>query len=90
MPPWAGTREIQESLFSLGVGHRIVDKPFIVGSDYGVAVFKESKPASLEEFKKDQQRFIEALQQQKQYALFEQWSRQLREKAKVRVNQDLL
>jgi peptidyl-prolyl cis-trans isomerase D len=90
MPSWAGAREIQEALFSLGPARRIVEKPFKAGSDYGVALFKESRPASLEDFKKDQQRFIEALQQQKQFALFEQWSRLLREKAKVRINQDLL
>jgi peptidyl-prolyl cis-trans isomerase D len=90
VPPWAGAREIQEALFSLGPARRIVEKPFKAGPDYGVALFKESRPASLEDFKKDQQRFIEALQQQKQFALFEQWSRLLREKAKVRVNQDLL
>jgi peptidyl-prolyl cis-trans isomerase D len=90
MPSWAGTREIQEALLALGPAHRMVEKPFKAGSDYGVAFFKESRPASMEDFKKDQQRFIEALQQQKQFALFEQWSRQLREKAKVRINQDLL
>ena len=90
LPTWAGAREIQEALFSLGPTRPIVEKPFKTGSDYGVAVFKESRPAPMEDFKKDQTQFIQALHQQKQYALFEQWSRLLREKAKVRINQDLL
>jgi peptidyl-prolyl cis-trans isomerase D len=90
IPPWAGTKEVQDALFGLGPAHPAVDKPFKTGSDYGVAVYKETRPASLEEFKKDQDRFMQALLQQKQYTLFEQWSRLLREKAKVRINQDLL
>jgi peptidyl-prolyl cis-trans isomerase D len=90
IPTWAATKEAQEALFSLNASNRIVEKPFKIGSDYGLAAFKETRKASLEDFKKEQERFTEALQQQKQYALFEQWSRLLREKAKVRVNQDLL
>ncbi len=44
----------------------------------------------MEDFEKDQERFLQALQQQKRTAIFEQWSRILREKAKVSINQDLL
>ena len=44
----------------------------------------------LEDFKKDQERLSQGLEQQKQYDLSEQWTRFLREKAKVSINQDLL
>jgi hypothetical protein len=89
-PPWAETPEGQEILFSIGPSHSIPEKPLKLGKDYLIIVFKESRPASLEAFQKDQEKFAQALQQQKQVAIFEQWSRFLREKAKVNINQDLL
>ena len=89
-PAWATTPEIQEALFSIGPSNPVVEKPFKIGSDYGIVVFKESRRAPLEDFKKDQERFSQGLEQQKQYDLFEQWTRSLREKAKVSINQDLL
>lgn len=89
-PPWAETREVQEVLFSIGPSSPIAEKPLKLGTDYGIVVYKESRPASMEDFEKDQERFLQALQQQKRTAIFEQWSRILRDKAKVSVNQDLL
>ena len=89
-PAWATTPEIQGALFSIGPSSPVVEKPFKMGADYGIVVFKESRRASLEDFKKDQERFSQGLEQQKQYDLFEQWTRFLREKAKVSINQDLL
>jgi len=89
-PAWADTPGVLEALFSIGPSNPTTEKPFKLSADYGIVVFKESRPASLEEFKKDQERFAQALQQQKQAALFEQWSRFLREKAKVSINQGLL
>lgn len=89
-PPWVNTPEIQEALFSIGPSSPIIEKPFKLGTDYGIVVYKESRPASMEDFEKEQERFNQALQEQKRTALFEQWSRLLREKAKVSINQDLL
>jgi peptidyl-prolyl cis-trans isomerase D len=89
-PPWVETPEVQEALFSIGPSNPIPAKPFKLGSDYGIVMYKESRPASLEDFEKDRERFFQALQQQKRSAVFEQWSRILREKAKVSINQDLL
>jgi peptidyl-prolyl cis-trans isomerase D len=89
-PPWAEAPEVQEVLYSIGPFNPMVAKPFKLGADYGIVMFKESRPASMEDFEKDRERFFQALQQQKRAALFEQWSRILREKAKVSINQDLL
>ncbi|MGA3085213.1 MAG: hypothetical protein ABSE95_10505, partial [Thermodesulfobacteriota bacterium] len=89
-PSWADTPEVQEVLFSIGPSSPIIEKPFKLGADYGIVVFKESRPASMEDFKKDEERFSQALQQQKKAVIFEQWSRWLRDKAKVSINQDLL
>jgi peptidyl-prolyl cis-trans isomerase D len=89
-PPWADSPEVQEILFSLGPSNSIAAKPFKLGTDYGIVVYKESRPASMEDFEKERERFFQALQQQKRTAIFEQWSRNLREKAKVSINQDLL
>ncbi len=89
-PSWADTPEVQEILFSIGPSSPVIEKPFKLGADYVVVVFKESRPASMEDFKKDEERFSQALQQQKKAAIFEQWSRWLRDKAKVSINQDLL
>jgi hypothetical protein len=89
-PPWAETPEVQEVLFSIGPSSPVAEKPFKLGSDYGIVLYKESRPAPMEDFEKDQERFHQALQQQKRTAIFEQWSRILREKAKVSINQDLL
>ncbi|MBI5605589.1 MAG: SurA N-terminal domain-containing protein [Deltaproteobacteria bacterium] len=89
-PPWADTPEIQEVLFSIGPSNPVPGKPFKLGSDYGIVAFKESRRASLEDLKKDQERFSQALQQQKQYDMFGQWSRTLRENAQVTINRDLI
>jgi peptidyl-prolyl cis-trans isomerase D len=89
-PPWVETPEVQEVLFSIGRFKPIVEKPFKLGTDYGIVVYKESRPASMEDFEKERERFFQALQQQKRTAIFEHWSRILREKAKVSINQDLL
>jgi peptidyl-prolyl cis-trans isomerase D len=89
-PPWVETPEVQEVLFSVGPSNPIPEKPLKLGTDYGIVVYKESRPASMEDFEKDRERFFQALQQQKRTAIFEQWSRSLREKAKVSINQDLL
>jgi peptidyl-prolyl cis-trans isomerase D len=89
-PSWADTPEVQEALFSIGPSNPIIEKPFKLGADYGIVVFKETRPASMEDFKKDEERFSQALQQQKKKAVFEQWSRFLRDKGKVSINQDLL
>lgn len=89
-PSWAATTEIQEALFSIGPSTPILEKPFKLGADYGIVVFKESRKAPLEDFAKNQERFSRGLEQQKQYDLFEQWSRSLREKAKVSINPDLM
>jgi peptidyl-prolyl cis-trans isomerase D len=89
-PPWAETPEIQEILFSIGPSNPMVEKPFKLGNDYGILVYKDSRPASMEGFEKEQERFYQALQRQKRTAIFEQWSRLLREKAKVTINQNLL
>lgn len=90
LPTWATTPEIQGVLFSIGPSSPLSEKPFKLGADYGIAAFKESRRASLEDFNKDQERFSRALQQQKQSSLLEQWSTILREKAKVSINQDLM
>jgi peptidyl-prolyl cis-trans isomerase D len=89
-PPWVGTPEVQEVLFSIGPSTPVVEKPFKLGADYGILVYKESRPASMEDFEKEKERFFQALQQQKRSAILEQWNRILREKAKVSINQDLL
>lgn len=89
-PPWATTPEIQGILFSLGPSNRISEKPFKLGTDYGIVVFKESRRAALEDFNKDRERFAQALQQQKQATILEQWTLLLRQKAKVTVNKDLI
>lgn len=89
-PPWADTAEGQEILFSIGPSSPVPDKPLKLGKDNIVIIFKESRPASLEEFQKDQEKVAQALQQQKQTSLFQEWSRYLRKKAKVNINQDLL
>jgi peptidyl-prolyl cis-trans isomerase D len=89
-PPWMETPEVQEVLYSIGPFNPMVAKPLKLGADYGIVVFKESRPASMEDFEKERERFFQGLQQQKRTALFEQWSRILREKAKVSINQDLL
>lgn len=89
-PSWAATPEIQGILFSLGPSNRISEKPFKLGTDYGIVAFKESRRASMEDFNKERERFTQALQQQKQYTILEQWTRLLREKAKVTVNKDLI
>jgi peptidyl-prolyl cis-trans isomerase D len=90
IPTWASTPEVQGVLFSIGPASPLPEKPFKLGSDYGIAAFKDSRRASLDDFKKDQERFSQALQQQKRSAILEQWSRFLREKAKVIRNQDLI
>jgi peptidyl-prolyl cis-trans isomerase D len=89
-PAWASTQEILETLFSIGPSNPVPEKPFKEGSDYGIVVYKESRKASMEDFDKDRERIAQGLEQQKQYDLFEQWGRFLREKAKVSINQDLL
>jgi peptidyl-prolyl cis-trans isomerase D len=89
-PSWAVTPEIQEILFSVGPSHPAAEKPFTLGEGYGIVFFKESRPAPLEDFKKDENRYYQTLLQRKQYELIGQWTRFLREKAKVSINQDLI
>ncbi|MBA4393059.1 MAG: hypothetical protein C0407_05855, partial [Desulfobacca sp.] len=81
---------VLEILFSIGPSHPIPEKPFKLGADYGIVAFKETRRASMEDFKKDLERFSQALQQQKRSSILEQWSRFLRGKAKVSINQDLI
>ena len=90
LPSWASTPEAQRALFSVGSSNPLLEKPVKLGVDYGLIAFKESRPADLDTFKKDQERFSQALQQQKQNIILEQWSGLLREKAKVSINQDLM
>jgi peptidyl-prolyl cis-trans isomerase D len=89
-PAWAKTQEVMEILLSIGSSHPLPEKPLKLGSDFGIIAFKESRRASMEDFTKDQERFTQALQQQKRASILEQWSRLLREKAKISINQDLI
>ncbi len=89
-PPWVETPEVQEALFSIGPSNPLPEKPFKLGTDYGIVVYKESRSASMEDFEKDQVRFSQALQKEKRTAILQQWTRLLQEKAKVSINQDLL
>jgi peptidyl-prolyl cis-trans isomerase D len=89
-PSWAKTQEVADALLSIGPSQPLPEKPFKAGTDYGLVAFKESRRASFDDFKKDQDRFSQALEQQKRASIIEQWSRFLREKAKVSINQDLI
>jgi parvulin-like peptidyl-prolyl isomerase len=68
----------------------VVKKPFQVGPDWGILVFKEYRAAPLDGFQQDKERFSQALLQQKRSTLIEDWARSLREKAKISINQDLI
>jgi len=89
-PSWASSPEAQQALFSLGPSSPVVKKPFQVGPDWGILVFKEYRAAPLDGFQQDKERFSQALLQQKRSTLIEDWARSLREKAKISINQDLI
>jgi len=90
LPSWAKTPEVMEVLMAISRSRPLPEKPFKIGSDYGIVAFKESRQADLDDFNKDQERFFQALLKQKRASIMEQWQVLLRDKAKISINQDLI
>ena len=89
----AGHKEFTQKEFnnSLGIvltpSYRSYMTELDIGLDRIAMLIKKKRT---EDFEKDKERFFQALQQQKRTAIYEQWARILREKAKVTINQNLL
>ena len=88
LPGWAQTQDNLALLFSVGTGKPLPEKLLKVGSGVGFIAFKEYRAAP-DEFNQQKDRLALILRQQKSGRLWEDWTRQLRQKAKIKVFQEL-
>lgn len=89
LPSWAQTPENLEVVFTVGTGHPYPEKVVKIGSGYGFIAFKEYRAAPQEELNQQQDRLAMILRQQKSNRLWEDWTRQLRQKAQIKMYQEL-